>query len=377
MALTEEQRSLLQLLLQGQSYEDIGALLGTGADDVRTKARAALQEIGGADPDARIGLSDFLLGQADPIGRADAVRQLQNDPDTNGLAQNLVAQLRLLAPQAQLPDIPPVRGGRTAQPAPPPAPGTSPPAAPAPGHGGETIASRVGGAFRGLGDGNRNTRMILALGLLALLVIVVVLVVVLGGGDDGDDGDGASGSAGTETTAAPDDLVIVNLAPLQGGGDASGQAVFAQAGDQPLIQMNLVGLQPAPEGQTYIVWLYADDRAAFPIARDQVQENGALTGAAAIPQAVVPLIAQFGCIDVSLAPNEETRAALRQAVDGQNLPAHVGRTVLRGQIPAAPGEEAPSGADSQCEGAAAAQQGQGQQPQQPQGQQPQQGGQGQ
>jgi hypothetical protein len=219
--------------------------------------------------------------------------------------------------------------------------------------------------------------MILALGLLALLVIVVVLVVLLSGGDDGDDGNG--GSAGTETTAGPDDLVIVNLAPLQGGGDASGQAVFAQAGDQPLIQMNLVGLQPAPEGQTYIVWLYADNRAAFPIARDQVQQNGALTGAAAIPQAVVPLIGQFGCIDVSLAPNEETRAALRQAVDGQSLPAHVGQTVLRGQIPSAPGEQAPSGADSQCEGAAAAQQqGQGQQPQQPQGQQqPQQGGQGQ
>jgi hypothetical protein len=362
MALTEEQRSLLQLLLQGQSYDDIGSLLGTGAEDVRTRARAALTEIGGTDPDARIGLSDFLLGQADPIGRADAVRQLQNDPDANGLAQSLVAQLRLLAPQAQLPEIPPVRGGRTAKPAPPPAPGStvaagSPPAAPAPGHGGEALPTRIGGALRNLGGGDpRRAKALVALGLLALLVIVVVLVVLVAGGDDGDDGGG--GSAATETTAASDELTIVQLAPLDAGSDAEGQAVFAQTNqDQPVLQINLVGLEPAPNGQTYIVWLYSSDRAAFPIARDQVQQNGALTGAAAISQAVTPLLGQFGCVDVSLASNAETRRALQQAVSGQSLPAHVGRTVLRGEIPAAPGEQAASGADSVCDRAAASPEG--------------------
>ncbi|HET8976067.1 MAG TPA: hypothetical protein VFN15_05520 [Solirubrobacterales bacterium] len=352
MALTEEQRSLLQLLLQGQSYEDIGSLLGVGTDDVRARARAALEEIGGTDPDARVGLSDFLLGQADPIGRADAVRQLQNDPDSNGLAQSLVAQLRLLAPQAQLPDVPPLRGGRGAQPAPPPAPGPAAPGSPpAPRDGGEPLSARIARAVRGLGGGDpKRSKAIIAIGLLAILVIVVVLVVLLtGGGDDGDGG----GTTGTETTAANDELTIVQLAPLQEGGQASGQAVFAQTGDQPIIQLNLVGLEPAPKGETYIVWLYSSDRAAFPLARDQVQQNGALTGAAAVPQAVVPLLGQFGCVDVSLASNAETRKALQQAVDGQSLPAHSGQTVLRGEIPAAPGEQAASGAASQCDRAAA------------------------
>src|SRR5215218_10341223 len=102
---------MLQLLLEGgQGYEDIGSLLGIETDEVRSRARSALQEIGGADPDGHVGLSDYLLGQADPIGRADAVRHLQADPEANALAQRLVQNLRLLAPKAQLPEIPEPRG---------------------------------------------------------------------------------------------------------------------------------------------------------------------------------------------------------------------------------------------------------------------------
>src|SRR3954447_25949285 len=98
---------MLQLLLEGgQGYDDIGSLLCIAPDEVRSRARAALSEIGGADPDAQVGLSDYLLRQADPIGRADAIRHLQSDPEANALAERLVQNLRLLAPTAQLPDIP-------------------------------------------------------------------------------------------------------------------------------------------------------------------------------------------------------------------------------------------------------------------------------
>ena len=39
VALTDEQRAMLQLLLEGgQSYEDIGSLLGIGPDEVRSRA---------------------------------------------------------------------------------------------------------------------------------------------------------------------------------------------------------------------------------------------------------------------------------------------------------------------------------------------------
>src|SRR4029077_13161775 len=130
VALTDEQRAMLQLLLEGgQGYDDIGSLLGIAPDEVRSRARSALAEIGGADPDAQVGLSDYLLGQADPIGRADAVRHLQSDPEANALAQRLAQNLRLLAPKADLPDIPEARGGRRSA-APPPPPAAAPPPTP-------------------------------------------------------------------------------------------------------------------------------------------------------------------------------------------------------------------------------------------------------
>lgn len=352
---------MLQLLLEGgQGYADIGSLLGISPEEVRSRARAALGEIGGADPDAQVPISDYLLGQADPIGRADAVRHLQSDPEANALAERLVAQLRLLAPKAQLPEIPAARGGRRA-PAPPPTPPTEapqaptttpgpPPPAPPPAAGGPSIRERLGGALGGPGGpSRRQSQIAVGVGAGALLIIVVVLAVsgVFGSSDDG----GGGGSTATATTAANEDLTIVNLAPLGGGSSAQGQAVFARAGDQPVLQLNLSGLQQAAKGQTYIVWLYNSNTVAFPLARDQANQQGNLTGAAPIPQEIVPLLPQFGCIDVSLASAQETATALQDAAQGRTLPRHSGESVLRGEIPRQ-GVEPASGAASNCEIAA-------------------------
>src|SRR5215210_1362613 len=93
MAISEDQRALLQLLLEsGQDYGDIGELLGISEADVRSRANATLRELGGGrDPDADVALTDYLLGQADPIGRADVVRHLQRDPEAMTLATDLSA----------------------------------------------------------------------------------------------------------------------------------------------------------------------------------------------------------------------------------------------------------------------------------------------
>ena len=107
MPLTADQQAMLQLLLErGQSYADLASLLGVDEAGVRTRARAALTELAGADPDRNVGLTDYLLGQADPIGRADAVRHLKDDPDDLELATELTQKLRLVAPQAELPRLP-------------------------------------------------------------------------------------------------------------------------------------------------------------------------------------------------------------------------------------------------------------------------------
>ena len=355
---------MLQLLLGGQSYDDIASLLGIPRDEVRSRARSALTEIGGVDPDAQVAVSDYLLGQADPIGRADAVRHLQGDPDANALASRLVTQLRLLVPAAELPEIPAPRGGRRAAPAPtaadapPAAPGAPTPTPPSPtAPGAPTPPGGTpprGGRFAGLGgvlgglSSERRTQLLVGLGALGLLLVVGVLAIagVFGGGDDDDGGGGDQAAA---TTPTDEELTIVQLGPLGSGSEATGQAVFAQTQNQPVVQMNLSELPPSGEGEAYIVWLYNSDEVAFPIARDQVGENGALTGAAPVPQQIVSLVGnQFGCIDVSLASTEATQKALQQAVQGSNLPRHTGESVLRGQIPTAPGQEAASGAESQC-----------------------------
>jgi hypothetical protein len=191
--------------------------------------------------------------------------------------------------------------------------------------------------------------VLVGLGTGALLLLIVVLAIAgvfEGGGDE-------AGSAQTATGAAGEDLSIVPLAPVSGDTGATGQAVFARAGDQPVLQINLSGLQPAGKNQSYIVWLFNSDRVAFPLARDVANENGDLTGAAPVPNEVVPLLPQFGCIDVSIASNSETQAALQAAVQGKTLPQHSGQTVLRGEIPRE-GSEPASGAEAQCEQAAPA-----------------------
>ena len=111
MALTSDQTAVLELLLAGQSYSDLADLLGLGDDEVRGRARAALTELGGSDPDRKVGLSEYLLGQADPIGRADAVRHLRQDAADHELATTISERLAEMAPAADLPKLPPAPGG--------------------------------------------------------------------------------------------------------------------------------------------------------------------------------------------------------------------------------------------------------------------------
>lgn len=98
---------MLQLLLErGQSYDDLAGILGVDAAEVRSRARAALTELAGKDPDRNVALTDYVLGQADPIDRADAVRHLKDDPEDLAMVSELAQKLRLVAPEAQLPRLP-------------------------------------------------------------------------------------------------------------------------------------------------------------------------------------------------------------------------------------------------------------------------------
>jgi hypothetical protein len=353
VALTEEQRTMLQLLLSGQSYDDIGSLLGIGTDEVRSRARSALQEIGGADPDAQVGLSDYLLGQADPIGRADAVRHLQSDPDANALAQRLVQNLRLLAPNAELPEIPETRGGRRAPapPAPPPTAGQAPPAVPpAPGtpppSKGPGFAHRVAGAFSGLGGlrGKRRTQVIVGAAAALALLIVVLVVATSGGSSDGGDCKGVD-TATAQQAGVPTIKLVAAGASADADCPPSGQVTLGaqtaannQNNQTPTfaLQANAVHLQPSADGERYLLWLYKSDTQSLPLGQETVDASGNLTGGVPLIAQQVLLLPAFDSIRISKVSSTEAQQ-IQQSLQQQGKKAtgvvqFVGQPVLEGSI---------------------------------------------
>ena len=236
MAITADQRATLQLLLErGQSYADLARLLGQHEAEVRARARAALTELGGADPDRNVGLTDYLLGQADPIGRADAVPPPARRPRRpRARLRALRAPARAMFPNAELPRLP-----GEPRPAAACCAGAAGPGAP------PRTPRRPRAALS-----RSQTRLIVVLGSAAVLLIAVVLAVTgaFGGGDD----EGERDATGETTTTArlPDRRADPARSPLRpvAGGDASGTAVFGLAtGDQPYVDIAIRGLDPAPQ----------------------------------------------------------------------------------------------------------------------------------
>jgi hypothetical protein len=181
VALSADQQAMLQLLLErGQSYTDLASLLGVDEAEVRTRARAMLAELAGTDPDRHVGLTDYLLGQADPIGRADAVRHLKADPADLELATEIAQKIRLNAPAAELPRLP----GEERRPRPRRAPGAVLSRLPIPDRlRRRRPADAAPGAPRTTLS-RRQTQFIVGLGSGAVLLVMIVL-----------------GVAGTTTTA--------------------------------------------------------------------------------------------------------------------------------------------------------------------------------
>ena len=353
MAVTDEQRAMLQLLLEGgQGYEDIGSLLGIGPEDVRSRARAALTEIGGSDPDAQVGLSDYLLGQADPIGRADAVRQLQADPDANALAQRLVQNLRLLAPKAQLPEIPEPRGGGRTATLPPPQPAQGAPAVPPPPAApatpkGPGVAQRAAGFFSGLGklEGHRRTQAIVG-GAAALIIVIAIIVVATSGGG------GSSSCKGVDTTAAQHAGVPTMKLTAQGSAANASCApsglitlgaapqTSQQKGQAPtfVLQANAVHLPPTSSSERYLLWLYKSNTQAVPLGQESVNSSGNLTGAVPIPAQELILFPAFSQIRLAKVTSAQAQQ-VQQSLTAQQrtkrptlLVPFVGTTTLQGNV---------------------------------------------
>jgi hypothetical protein len=333
--LSEDQRAMLQLLLErGQSYDDIAGLLGLGVADVRARAREALTEMGGQDPDRDVGLTDYLLGQADPIGRADAARHLQSNPDSLALAEKLESQLRVLAPGADLPSLPEAKAPRRTR--------SAEPAAQAAAAGAPADAAGGGGRSE-LSAGQRQ----LIAGLLGAGLIVILIVLIVagafssggGGGNSSADTGGSGGATGTTgaQNAATQQLTRAVLQPVNGG-NASGAAIFGRVrsgkNDVAVVQLAMSNLTPTKSGQIYVIWLHGANGQAFPLTRDRVDKTGKLSGLVPLQPQLLQALASgaFDSVAVSLASQQQVLSELKTTGKQRKLPNIVGQTVLDGKI---------------------------------------------
>jgi Anti-sigma-K factor rskA len=327
MALSADQRAMLELLLQrGQSYEDLSSLLDLPEAEVRERARAALTELGGEDPDRNVGITDYLLGQADPIGRADAARHLKEDPEDHALASKLAASLQLLAPGAELPKLPPEpSGGRFLRRTPAgaqTAEAAEPAAAGQPGRARSWLAELT----------SSQTRLMVGGGSAAVILIVVVLALTGAFGGDGDDGSAAT-TADTTTGTGDEAIQTVRLKPTEGG-DAKGSATFGIASsDQAYVDLDVSNLESAPQGKIYVLWLMISDSQAYPLQPFQPEQNGTFSDRAPIDASVSQLAARTQAVNVSLTEQKPLFKAVSDAVNqGSPLLPYQGDTILSGDV---------------------------------------------
>ncbi len=327
MAITPDQQATLQLLLErGQKYADLAKLLSQDEPEVRARARAALTELGGSDPDRNVGLTDYLLGQADPIGRADASRHLREDPADRQLATELCETLRAMYPAAELPRLPgEPRSRRFA--------GRKRAAASADGE----AATARRSPLAGLSDSQSRTIVIASIAGVLVLVVVLAIAGVFGG--DGGDETAAADSTASTTAGTDQQIQTVALKPVSGG-NAKGEATFGLAtGDQPFVDISIQGLDPAPNDQTYVVWLMLTDTQGYPLSPITVSDNGGFQNRFPIPSAVLPLVARVQSVDVSIAPVDTIRQIVSDAIKNTSLVIEEpGDVVLRGEIPKATGQ---------------------------------------
>ncbi|MEO8092353.1 MAG: hypothetical protein ABI726_06565 [bacterium] len=332
MALSPDQRAMLELLLgRAQTYSDLASLLDVPEAEVRARARAALTVLAGADPDRNVGLTDYLLGQADPIGRADAARHLKEDPADHRLASGLAASLQMIVPSAQLPKLPAEPGGEgflrrgASEPAPPP------PAAEA------AAAPSQPGAPRessGSGRSSSQNRLMIALGAGGVILIAIVLAITgaFGGGEDGD-----SSATATTTAATSDDEVQEIPLNAAKGSDATGSATFGIAnGSQLYVDLDIAKLEPAPQDKAYVFWLLASDARGYPLQPFEVNQDGTFSERVPIDSFLTELVGNTRIVDVSLSEQRPLLNEVNDAVSaGQSSPiiAYTGESILRGAVP--------------------------------------------
>lgn len=310
--LPPDQRAVLQLLLkQGRSYEDLSSVLRIDPDAVRDRAHLALETLG---PDTDLSderldeVADYLLSQQAASARAQTREFLAGSSAGRAWARVVASELRPLAPDGDLPEIP------------------------ADGEEVEEAFDALEARRERRQDVERSSKLggILLLVGLGVALAVVLILLISGGDDDADDGD-----TGQTPPAQQEEQVVgqINLLPPDGGESPLGAAQLLASDPGLAIRIVAQELDPATEDRVYALWLYNSEEDAELIGYPTVQPTEGEPLLAA-QDALPPNVGQFE----SLVVTAEDRA--------QETASSPGEIVLRGPIPQAqlPGQGGAGGA---------------------------------
>lgn len=322
MALTGDQKALLNLVVvRKKTPGEVATLLGVEDSEVETRLTEALEALVPGDPPLPPAIAIYLVGSADPIGRADAASSLDRDPELAERVKAIRAALGDDFPQeagASRPSgeaQPKVGETRTAADSDRTAKQEEPvrdrASEPPPG-------DRPARRMPHLPDRRLLSILVSAAGLIA----VVAAVVLLFGGEDGDSG------ADVGPTEA-------RLSPVRGEAGA-GSVEFGFSGTNFAANVSLSGLERSRSGESYALWLDGPV-GAFPVERVRVGNQGTVAGQAVLNEAIICFIASDLFTDLKLARSSDSdfRQAVRQAVrsnQGGPFPEYTGKTVLAGRI---------------------------------------------
>ena len=319
--LSAEQRAILELVLkQGQSYNQLGDMLGLPTSRVRELARDSLVRLSPVSAaavadDWRGQLADYLLNQqVGPEGTATR-GHLRRSEAARGWARSVLDSLDQFYDGKNMPAIPDGESGADSE---PPRkrrearakrgkrePGEQPVAEPA----------------RELSPAARNVvrrRRVAGLGAVAALLLIAVLfwpIGLLAGDDESEPAADATTTGATDEQARlVGQLPLAAVESLEDSNDAQGIAAVAERGGQRQLIVQ-ARLPKNARDEAYQVWLYNSDEDAVSLGAQVADPQGTFQGAGPLPDD----FERYEFIDVS-----------REPIQGPE--AHSGDSVLRGAL---------------------------------------------
>jgi hypothetical protein len=304
VGLSDDQKAMLRLLAQREEgYEDMAALMGISAEEVRERVKEALAEVD-TPPAAQEPASAPVEEPSEP-----AASPPPPTPEPESSPNPEPAAPAAAQPVAEEPAKPVSR-----PPAPKPKRQAQPPGLKLP---------KDRGALIGV-----------AAGVLVFVALAIVLA-VSGGGDGSDSGTTAGDDSDNGTLAAAENpnLTQAVLSSVDGG-DANGTALFGRFKQKVLLQVTASDLEPSGEGESYAVWLSHGGKAMVPVGTAPVSDSGELAARFEIPAAVLVLVARsaFDQVDVTRTSDALLNTAIAKARRTKTESAYTGTDVLRGEI---------------------------------------------